>query len=101
MRKHFRTFDLAVKFYHASRCLPFRSYAKDQLRRAAHSIALNLAERRGKRTVKDQKRFFHNALGSVRECQAILTLEGMEGTEEWNLLDRLGGSLYRLIERAQ
>ena len=29
-------------------------------------------------------------LGSVRECQAILILEGMEDSKEWNLLDRLG-----------
>ena len=100
MRKNFRTFNLAVEFYQKSRNLRFRSYVKDQLHRAAHSIALNLAEGRGKRTVKDQKRFFHNALGSLRECQAILILEDMEGTELWILLDRLGGSLFRLIERA-
>ena len=51
--------------------------------------------------MKDQKRFFHNALGSVRECQAILILEGMEDSKEWNLLDRLGGSVFLLIDRAQ
>ncbi|MEZ4753860.1 MAG: four helix bundle protein [Bdellovibrionota bacterium] len=80
--------------------LNFRSHVKDQLTRASYSIALNLAEGRGKRTVKDQVRYFHNALGSVRECQAILILEDMEGTEEWNLLDRLGGSLFKLIQNA-
>ncbi|MEZ4754381.1 MAG: four helix bundle protein [Bdellovibrionota bacterium] len=101
MRKNFRTFDLAVRFYRSCQELSFRSYIKDQLYRAAHSIALNLAEGRGKRTLKDQKRYFHNALGSVRECQAILILEGLEQTEQWELLDRLAGSLFRLIERAR
>ena len=51
--------------------------------------------------MKDQKRFFYNALGSVRECQAVLILEEMEESKEWNLLDRLGGSVYRLIEKAR
>jgi four helix bundle protein len=95
--KNFRTFNLAVEFYKASRRLPFTGESKQQLKRAAHSIVLNLAKGRGKRTTKDQRRFFHMALGSLRECQAILILEEMEGQSAWNLLDKLGANLYCLI----
>ncbi|MBX7138295.1 MAG: four helix bundle protein, partial [Oligoflexia bacterium] len=45
--------------------------------RATLSIALNLAEGRGKPTRKDQLRFFSIAFGSVRECQAILILHDL------------------------
>ena len=48
---------------------------------------------------KDQRRFFHIALGSLRECQAILVLEDLESTECWRTLDVLGAHLHRLIER--
>ena len=101
MRKNFRTFDLTVKFHRACKKLSFRSHVKDQLERAVYSIALNLSEGRGKRTLKDQKRYFYNALGSVRECQAVLILEEMEESKEWNLLDRLGGSVFKLIQNAR
>ncbi len=99
--KNFKTFDLAVEFYRLASCLKLPSHAQNQLTRASHSIALNLAEGRGKRTTKDQKRFFHIAFGSLRECQAILSIEQMQDTEEWRKLDQLAGCLYRLIERAR
>ena len=99
--KNFRTFDLAVEFYRLARSLPAKGHVRDQLHRAAYSIVLNLAEGRGKATLKDQKRFFHISLGSLRECQAILIIEDWKDTEEWKLLDNLGGHLYRLIEQAR
>jgi four helix bundle protein len=43
----------------------------DQIRRAAASVALNLAEGRGSRG-RNAKARFHNALGSLREVQAAL-----------------------------
>jgi len=64
------------------------------------SIPLNLAEGRGKPTVKDQKKFFSIAFGSLRECQAILTLAEMENSQAWRVLDNLAAHLYKLIERA-
>jgi four helix bundle protein len=45
---------------------------KDQLDRAATSIALNIAEGNGKYTPKDRCRFFDNAHGSALECSAAL-----------------------------
>ena len=85
--KNFRTFNLAVQFYHESNNLLLKGDAKEQLSRASRSIVLNLAEGRGKRTRKDQVRFFHIAMGSLRECQAVLILESLERTEEWRILD--------------
>ena len=98
--KNFRTFDLAVVFYHQSRKLKLGGAPRDQLHRAALSIPLNLCEGRGKPTRKDQVRFFHIAMGSVRECQGLLQIVGEQSSECARTLDRLAASLYRLIERA-
>jgi four helix bundle protein len=99
--KGFRTFDQAVVFYRTARNLELPGYLRDQLVRAASSVALNLAEARGKHTRKEQVRYFHIALGSVRESQAALILADLEASEAWSQLDRLAASLYRLIERAR
>ncbi len=98
MLKTFRTFNLAVKFYRLSSTLKLDKAAKDQLTRAALSIALNLAEGHGKPTPKDQKRFFNIAMGSLRECQAVLLAVNPQHLEAELLLDSLGAHLYRLIQ---
>ena len=79
--KNFRTFDVAVEFYRFCSKLSLRGDAKNQLARASRSIVLNLAEGRGKSTTREQKRFFDIAMGSLRECQAVLILESLTGTE--------------------
>jgi len=45
---------------------------RDQLRRAAFSIILNIAESTGRFTVPDKRNFFVIARGSVFECVAIV-----------------------------
>jgi len=98
--KNFRTFNLAVEFYKQSSTIKFSGHLKDQFQRAALSIPLNLAEGRGKATVKDQKRFFSIAFGSLRECQAILILSEQEDTEIARLLDKLAAHLYLLMKNS-
>ncbi len=49
-------------------------YFKDQLGRAALSVALNIAEGSGRSTAKDQKHFFVMANGSLREVEALLDM---------------------------
>ncbi|MCB0331733.1 MAG: four helix bundle protein, partial [Bdellovibrionales bacterium] len=46
-------------------------HIRDQLKRAATSIPLNLAEGSGKMSNKDKLRFYAIARGSAMECAAI------------------------------
>ena len=71
------------------------------MRRATLSISLNLAEGRGKHTTKEQLRFFYIALGSLRESQALLELEGLTDTIQWAVADELGAALYKLTKNAR
>ncbi len=92
--KNFRTYHLAVEFYQACKPLKLSPSLKDQLTRASESIVLTLAEGSAKPTAKDRARFYSIALGSFRECQCILSLNGQ--TEFLLRFDRLGGCLYKL-----
>ena len=47
-------------------------FLADQLRRATTSVPLNFAEGYGKRTAREQRRFFMIARGSTNEVAAIL-----------------------------
>lgn len=73
MLAHFRTYKLAVEFHHQCRSVKMPDYLKDQILRASSSISLNLAEGSGRSSRKDQLRFFHHSLGSLRECQVCDT----------------------------
>ena len=99
--KNFRCFNLAVGFYKHARTLRLPRHLKDQLNRAASSIALNLAEGRGKRTTKDQVRYFYIALGSIRECQAIMHLADFDDVQSIVMLDKLGAHVFKLIQNAE
>jgi four helix bundle protein len=96
-----RTSELAVQFYRATRALKVPAGLKGQLGRAASSIALNLQEGYGRQTMADRVRFFQIALGSIRECQAIVRLEQERFTsEQVGLLDHLAASTYKLIRNS-
>ncbi|MEK6580699.1 MAG: four helix bundle protein [Bdellovibrionota bacterium] len=94
MLQNFRTYQLALNYYQQCEGLSVPTHLKDQLRRAASSIVLNLAEGSAKPTEKDRKRFYSIALGSYRETQAVLQM-----TCHFELLkesDHLGACLYKL-----
>ena len=95
---NFRTYTNAVEFYKLCKtiCLPY--HLREQLNRASSSIALNLAEGRGRSSKKDQLRFFQIAMGSVRECQGLLTLAELTDTNCYKLLDVVAAQLYLLIK---
>jgi four helix bundle protein len=94
----FKAFKLSVEFHILCKSLVVSYYLRDQLLRASSSISLNLAEGSGKFGEKDQRRFFGHALGSLREVQAILILEGLESSEIAKKADQLGGYIYKLIK---
>ena len=98
MRKNFRTYDLAVEFYHLMSTLRLPRHLREQLSRASASVALNLAEGTERSGTADQARFFHIAFGSLRECQAILDLAQSKNTESAELADKLAAHIYRLIQ---
>ena len=50
------------------------SNMSDQLKRAASSIVLNIAEGSGRQTKADKKNFYTIAKGSAYECASILGL---------------------------
>ena len=98
-KKHeyrFRTLDLAVEFCQQVKLLKLPIHLRDQMLRASSSVALNLAEGSGKPSPKDKRRFYSIALGSLRECQAILRIEGIEDLKLLDFADHLGASIYKL-----
>ncbi len=97
MLKNFRTHTLAKEFYKDCKQITLPAYAKDQLRRAAFSIAFNLAEGSSKESTKDRVRFYSISLASLRESQSIIELEDLKYLQA--KADHLGASLYKLTRQ--
>lgn len=80
---------------------------RDQLRRASHSIPLNIAEACSRYSSRDKANFWRVAKGSVFECVAILdlvkTLElSVSGTDKMESeLEHIGKMLSGLIRYIQ
>ena len=85
-----------------------RTYLTDQLRRAATSIALNIAEGTGEFSPPDKARFYRMARRSGYECISVLDIlaglklaDTTELTRGKGLLDRIGAMLTRMIASVQ
>lgn len=100
MLSKFRSYQIAVQFHRDCAAVTLPGYLKDQLLRASSSIALNLAEGSAKPTYRDQIKFFHIAMGSLRECQAALELAPRREPALVSAADVLGAHLYRLCRQA-
>jgi len=98
MLKQFKTYQLSIRFYKTCSQLKLPRHLKDQLVRAASSITLNLAEGSAKPTKKDQMRFYFIAFGSLRECQAILSLSEQASAQLLDQADHIAACLYRLTK---
>jgi four helix bundle protein len=93
--KNFRAYALAVELYRACQAIKAPAYVRDQLLRAALSVACNLGEGSGKSSPKDRARIYSIALGSLREVQVLLELHGNQAASK--LADQTGASVYRLV----
>ncbi len=94
--KKFKTYQLAIQFYHKSNSLSLRGPMKNQFQRATLSIVLNLAEGSAKSSHKERKKFYEISLGSLREVQAILTLVNHQKLIKE--ADKIGAFLYKLCK---
>ena len=98
MLHHFRTYQLAVQFYRLAHAQDAPRHLKDQLNRAASSIALNLAEGSAKRSAADRRRFYEIALGSCRQCESIVELLHPTSSRLTEPVDILARHLYKLVK---
>jgi len=97
MLSKFRSYQLAVQFYRVAQGQKAPGFLKTQLLRAASSVALNLAEGSAKGSPRDRKRFYEIALGSTRECEAIVQLLSPQAKSLSQPLDILARHLYKLV----
>jgi four helix bundle protein len=94
--KDFRSYRLSVEFYRRCEQIKLPGFLRNQLLRAASSISLNLAEGNSRPMGNDRARFYRIALGSLRECQAVLDLNPGAGLRLAAAANELGANLYRL-----
>lgn len=92
MIEKFNVFRFAKQYYSGCKNVKIPKYLENQLLRASASIALNIAEGSGKRTPEDQTRFYSIALGSLRECEAILAIERVNDPNLAALGDKIGAN---------
>jgi four helix bundle protein len=94
---NFRTLELAIEFYKKCEGTKVSGHLRDQLIRAASSISLNLAEGNAKKSVKEKRRYFLTAYGSLKECQTIFRLADLDDEIIVQMANHLGASLYKLM----
>jgi four helix bundle protein len=96
--QNFRTYQLSIQMNRAINTLKVPGHLRNQLLRAASSVALNLAEGYGRVQHGDQRRSYEIAMGSLREVQACLVLSEGVPCETAQVCDALAASLWKLIK---
>ncbi len=103
--------DLVDLSYRVCEALPKESVTglRDQLKRAAQSIPLNIVEGCARSTAKDKCNFWRVAKGSVFECVAIFDLiktlrlvqsDLVEVYEKLQTIGKMLSGLIRYVEKA-
>ena len=93
----FRAYQLSIEFYHRCHGLAAPGFLKNQLLRAASSVALNLSKGSAKSSEKERRRYYGIALASLTECQTALELNSTRTPALLDLADHLGACLYRRV----
>ena len=93
-----KCYELAVQFYRTTHGLRMPGHLKSQFLRACSSVALNLSEGSAKPSPKERAKFYRIALGSLRECQAIFDLVGLNNRSIHEQQDKLARHLYKLCK---
>ncbi len=98
--------ELALSVYRSSEAFPKHEIygLSQQMRRAAISVASNIAEGKGCRSDKEFRQFLFHARGSLMELETQILIAGKLqylSAEQWTLLQsmatRVGRSLSGLI----
>ena len=97
-----RAIELVVEIYSSTRSFPRAEVygLASQLRRAAVSVASNIAEGKGRCTDKEFLLFLHHARGSVFEVETQLTIAarlGYVNQAEVQRMETLAGEIARML----
>ena len=97
-----KAIELVVEIYFFTRGFPREEVygLANQLRRAAVSVASNIAEGKGRCTHKEFLLFLHHARGSVFEVETQLTIAGRLGyitQAEVQRIGTLAGEIARML----
>jgi len=74
------------------------SYLIDQLRRAASSIVLNIAEGNGRRLLGERKRFFSIARASATETSAIMDIAEALAYIDYSTYESVQDKLLQIVK---
>ena len=100
-----KSIDLCELIYKISKKFPSEEKfgLQSQIRRAAVSVGLNIAEGSGRTTKKDFRRFLHDSLGSLREVVSALHIAlrlkyiaSSSFIESYKLCTEISKMLYKL-----
>ncbi len=98
-----RVYGMAVDFAHWSQGAAVgqaRSHIRDQVRRAAESVVLNIAEGSGHPIGNARRNHYRMAKASAAECCACLDIIRPKAKEErQQQLRHIGGMLHKMAQR--
>jgi four helix bundle protein len=93
--------DLADRIYDAVKSLPDdeRFVLNEQMRRAAVSVHANIAEGKGRWSIREYRQFVRHARGSLTELQSQILFAGRRGYLSAKTVDDLMERAEKLAEK--
>ena len=78
MKSKFRTLEIAKDFYRDCSKIKLKGVMRNQFERASLSVVLNISEGSARPTLKDRRRFYAIAYGSLQESRTLLELSNID-----------------------